>query len=149
MACPARVGGRVWTLAAMRRRIDQALWTLGHLGGAAVKPAARLAASGDIVRTAQEAYGYTDADPPPLRPGPAEIGEAWEVMAWLNDRAMEADDRRLLIARALRVKWSRLVRMTGWSERTLRSRHREAELRLLARLNGAAKNPVAGSAGKR
>ena len=57
------------------------------------------------------------------------------ALAWLL--WLDRDERRIVFARALGVPWRRLEDQDGRSERTLRSRHRDALEAITCKLNQA------------
>lgn len=103
--------------------------------GAGTRPAGFGTAYPAIVRDVAEAYGYGEALAPRLRPTAEEIGRADQAIAWLW--WLEAEERRIVWARANRVTWRWLERKdpAQRTERTLRKVYNEALEEIAGRLS--------------
>jgi hypothetical protein len=92
-----------------------------------------------IIRDAKEAYGYADVR---VRRGPptaAAIHRMEEALQWLT--WLEADDLRLVWARAERQRWKEICWAIGVSRTTAWQRWVAALMVVAARLDGANRAP--------
>ncbi|MCP4328386.1 MAG: hypothetical protein GY791_08120 [Alphaproteobacteria bacterium] len=105
-------------------RLREAAETIARLrAGPNLRPAGYRSSMPDYVRDAVESYGYDRAESRPAIPSPREIDRMDEAFGWLpliEDR----DQRRLVLARAFRVRWAALRPRFGMlSIRRLRQLH--------------------------
>lgn len=125
---------KLWTLAEIRARLDEAARTLVALKlGIRDIPSRQMARWPDVVRGAFEGYGATPSRPKLAAPTPAAISRAEEAVAWLLWTA--AEQRRVIWARACGVPWRKLEDLDGRSHTTLRKVQAAGMDAILARLN--------------
>jgi len=108
----------------IRARLEEAADTLRRLpmpremgglrGGKSTMP--------DYVQSAQEAYGYTQAEAPRIPPSAEAIDRMDEALAWL--RWLPEREGRLVWMRSMRIGWKRVTeefhcdRTTAWRHYT-------------------------------
>lgn len=125
----------------VKRRFEEAAETLRALRlGARDRPMARLARWPDVVHQAMLAYGWSEARVRLPAPSPAAIDRLDETLLWLWPLA--DDERRLVMARAFRIPWPRIVELDGRSKPTLRTVHGRALAKIAVDLQRAAGVPV-------
>lgn len=76
----------------------------------------------EIIRDAQEAYGYGDTRPPRFSPTPRDVSNLLPVMAWLCWLEQEYNGQRdvkIIMSRARRAPWWKLAQRFGRAERTV------------------------------
>lgn len=128
-----RARAALWTPAKVEDRLAEAVRVLARL------PTPGLSQLGmDVVRNAAEAYGREEAR---VVPSASDISAADAAMgwtAWLPER-----HRKLVVARAGGLKWRRLAREFGRSERSLQGHHKLAIVFITAKLNGGSQDACA------
>jgi len=86
-----------------------------------------------VVRGSLDAFGFTPQRPRVAAPTPGAIDRADETVAWLL--WMEAEQRRIVWARACKIAWRKLEDLDGRSHTTLRKVRASGLDVILARLN--------------
>ena len=119
---------RAATLEGVKQRLAEAADALRRLRMSGLKPGTMQAQWPEVVRRVEEAYGWTGTRLRPPRPSPAEISRMDEAIGWLL--LLEADQRRIVWARAMGLSWRRLEDMDGRSVRTLQNVHATALQRI-------------------
>lgn len=124
-----------WSPKAVRERIEEAVAVLRLMPlPRHARPDAMRGLWPDIVRDWRDVYGYVDPSPTRVHPTAAQIERCEQALAWLLWLPPEA--RRLMLARALGVKWRHLERRFGYTERWLRAQLMLACVTIAVRLNG-------------
>jgi len=131
-------GAALWSVAAIIERLEAAAATLRDMRMVGMRPRGYAVAWPDVVRNVWEAGLTAEVDVRPGVPSPASIDMADSVIGWLL--LLDERQRRIVWARANRVKWKRIARMFDKSERCVQLWHKAAILCLVERL---AQNPVA------
>lgn len=76
-----------------------------------------------VVRDAEEAYGYDSARPPKFTPTPRDVSNMLPVLDWLTWLGNENNggrDVKVILKRARRVPWWSLAERFGRNDRTIR-----------------------------
>lgn len=98
-----------WTTAMVEARLKEAADTLRRLP--LPRPRGYFSAWPEPVRSVHEAYGYTPARVRLGPPAPGAVDRLDEVLAWMG--WLEAEDIRVLWARAAGVPWKPLCQRLG------------------------------------
>jgi hypothetical protein len=93
-----------------------------------IKPSGLRSQWPDVIHRVEEAYGWTVGRVRPPRPSPAEITRMDEAIGWLL--WLDADQRKVVWARSMRLSWRRIEDMDGRSVRTLQNIHMAALQRI-------------------
>lgn len=134
-AAPRRIPQEEWTLALVKTRLQEAADVLRRMKASRhTWPEGYRSAWPDVVQTFWDAYGYSDARARPIPPTPREIDRMDAALDWFH--WLERDERYVVWMRAFRITWRRMQERDGRSERTLRTIHRDALLKIYARLAG-------------
>ncbi len=128
------VNGKFWTLAEIEARLEEAAKTLVALKLTIRDiPSRQLVRWPEVVRGALDAYGFTPQRPRVAAPTPEAIDRADATVAWLL--WMDAEQRRIVWARACKIAWRKLEDLDGRSHTTLRKVRAKGLDAILARLN--------------
>lgn len=114
-----------------KSRLAEAADALRRLSMNGIKPGALRAQWPDVVRQAEEAYGWTAERVRPPRPTPAQITRMDEAISWLL--WLDGEERKVVWARSIGMSWRRIEDMDGRSVRTLQNLFAGALRRILAR----------------
>jgi len=127
-------GAKFWTLAEIEARLEEAAKTLVALKLTIRDiPSRQMVRWPDVVRGSLDAFGFTPQRPRVAAPTPGAIDRADETVAWLL--WMEAEQRRIVWARACKIAWRKLEDLDGRSHTTLRKVRASGLDAILARLN--------------
>ena len=121
----------IWTEQMVWSWIREAARTLHQLPQAQIKQ--RLSSWPEVVHKAMDAYGSAPSSARIFGAAPEEIDRLDVVMTWLW--WLEPEARKLVWARAERVRWNDLAWFHKRSIRTLQNEHKAAVLVILHRLN--------------
>lgn len=91
----------------------------------------------EVVRSAHAAYGYDEARPMRLVPGPAAISRMEETFDWL--RLAEPEDARIIWLRAEGVRWQQICIRAGCARATAWRRWVAALQTIANKLNAASR----------
>jgi hypothetical protein len=130
----SEVSAKFWTLAEIAARLEEAAKTLVALKLTIRDiPSRHMVRWPDVVRGSLDAYGFTAQRPRVAAPTPGAIDRADETVAWLL--WMDAEQRRIVWARACKIAWRKLEDLDGRSHTTLRKVRASGLDAILARLN--------------
>ena len=88
----------------------------------------------EIVRSAEEAYGYTEATLPRFRPTPFDVSDVLNALAWA--RPLDKREFRMVWWRSFDLSFGQIGRRIGRSDETARRRYKDAMLKLWGAANG-------------
>ena len=97
----------------------------------------------DILQSAEDAYGYTDAIPPRFRPTPADVSDMLIALAWA--RAVDKRDFRLVWWRSFDISFKHIGIRIGRSDETARCWYKDAILRIWHEANSQAASNRSGA----
>jgi hypothetical protein len=117
-----------WNLENTKQRLVEAADALRRLSMHGIKPSGLRSQWPDVIHRVEEAYGWTVGRVRPPRPSPAEITRMDEAIGWLL--WLDADQRKVVWARSMRLSWRRIEDMDGRSVRTLQNIHMAALQRI-------------------
>jgi hypothetical protein len=117
-----------WNLENTKQRLVEAADALRRLSMHGIKPSGLRSQWPDVIHRVEEAYGWTVGRVRPPRPSPAEITRMDEAIEWLL--WLDADQRKVVWARSMRLSWRRIEDMDGRSVRTLQNIHMAALQRI-------------------
>jgi hypothetical protein len=130
----SEVSRKFWTLAEIEARLEEAAKTLVALKLTIRDiPSRHMVRWPDVVRGSLDAYGFTPQRPRVAAPTPGAIDRADETVAWLL--WMDAEQRRIVWARACKIAWRKLEDLDGRSHTTLRKVRAAGLDAILKRLN--------------
>ncbi len=132
-------GRRDWTVGEVRRRIEAAMRAVVRLPDR-MRPSTRMTMPLDVVRDANESYGYEAARSPRVLPSSVEIDRMSRALGWLL--MLPEARRQLVMARSVGLKWRTLEPRFGLTERRLRTLNIEALAYIATRLNGRRPRPL-------
>lgn len=104
-----------------KQRLVEAADALRRLSMNGTKPSGLRSQWPDVIHKVEEAYGWTDGRVRPARPSPEEITRMDEAIGWLL--WLDADQRKIVWARSMRMSWRRIEDLDGRSIRTLQNMH--------------------------
>lgn len=90
----------------------------------------------EIVRSVEDAYGYTDERVPRFRPSPTDVSDYLRVLAWA--RVVEWRDFRLVWWRSFDISFRHIGLRIHKSDETARRQYRDTILRIWHEANNAA-----------
>jgi hypothetical protein len=88
----------------------------------------------EVVRSAEEAYGYTEAAMPKFRPTPYDVSDVLNALAWA--RGLEKREWRMVWWRSFDLSFRQIGRRIGRSDETARRQYRDVIIKLWGSANG-------------